>query len=199
MGNHLRFVSDGAEVAWPDYTDALDHGLELGFLLVRPLRDATPEEALAAVGGFVVFNDFSARDVQAPEMRGGFGPRKSKHFCNAISAVVASADEVLPRLGEMRGRVVINGRTVAECSSANPRFSPGEALAHASRGEPLQPGEFFATGTWPNGSGLENGHWPRPGDTIRLEIAGVGALTNTVAPRQADPARLHRDRPTPIV
>ncbi|MCJ2103515.1 fumarylacetoacetate hydrolase family protein [Methylobacterium sp. E-046] len=183
MGNHLAFVADGAEIVWPSYTDALDYELELGFFLCRPLLNATPEEAMTAIGGFAVFNDFSARDVQAPEMRSGFGPQKSKHFCNAISSIVVSADEVIDRFDNLRGRVILNEQTVAECASAGARFSLGESLAHVSREERLYAGEFFGTGTWPNGSGLENGHWLKPGDTIRIEIDGVGSLTNKVVQR----------------
>jgi hypothetical protein len=44
MGNHLRFVPDGAEIPWPNYTDALDYELELGFFLSKPLLDATPKK-----------------------------------------------------------------------------------------------------------------------------------------------------------
>jgi 2-keto-4-pentenoate hydratase/2-oxohepta-3-ene-1,7-dioic acid hydratase in catechol pathway len=196
MGNHLRFVTEGAEIAWPSYTNALDYELELGFVLARPIRDATPEQAMAAIGGFVVFNDFSARDVQNAEMSSGFGPQKAKHFCNAISAVLVTADEILPHIDNLSGRVVINDRIVAECRSRNMQFTIGEALAHASADEELEPGEFFGTGTWPNGSGMENGTWLQPGDVIRLEIDGVGTLTNTIgqrAPKRKPAGSANRD------
>jgi 2-keto-4-pentenoate hydratase/2-oxohepta-3-ene-1,7-dioic acid hydratase in catechol pathway len=97
MGNHLTFATDGEAVAVPPYVRALDYELELGFVLAHPLRDAAPETAEAAIGGFVVLNDFSARDVQIAEMASGFGPQKSKHFRSAISKVVVTADEILPR------------------------------------------------------------------------------------------------------
>jgi 2-keto-4-pentenoate hydratase/2-oxohepta-3-ene-1,7-dioic acid hydratase in catechol pathway len=181
MGNYLAFVADGSQIRWPAYAQVLDYELELGFVLTKPLVDANPAEAEAAIGGFVVFNDWSARDVQRAEMDSGFGPQKAKHFCNAMSAVLVSADEILPRWQSLSGRVRINGRTVAEVSTAGPRYSLGEALAHASRGETLHPGEFFATGTLPGGSGMENGHYPAPGDTVELELDGVGRLSNRVS------------------
>jgi 2-keto-4-pentenoate hydratase/2-oxohepta-3-ene-1,7-dioic acid hydratase in catechol pathway len=62
-----------------------------------------------------------------------------------------------------------------------PYFTLGQALAHVSRSEQLLPGEFFATGTWPNGSGLENGHWLKRGDSVQLTIAGVGTVENVIA------------------
>lgn len=180
MGNHLNFVTEGATIVWPGYTRALDYELELGFVITRPLLNATPQEATEAIGGFVVFNDFSARDAQRAEMASGFGPQKSKHFCNAISSTVVTADEVLPHLGKLAGEVVIDGKTVAHCSDQGARWTLGEALAHVSSDEQLCPGEFFATGTWPNGSGLENGHWLEPGASITLRIDRVGSLTNRV-------------------
>jgi hypothetical protein len=84
---------------------------------------------------------------------------------------------------KLRGRVRINRNIVAECSAENPQFNLDEAIAHMSRGGQLLPGEFFGTGTWPNGSGMENGHWLRPGHTIRLEIDGIGSISNKIGER----------------
>ena len=111
MGNHLSFLPSEAVVPWPRYTQALDYELELGVVLVRPLFNATPEEAEQAIGGFTVFNDFSARDVQLAEMRSGFGPCKAKHFANVISDVVVTADAVMAMVYSRKARVRINGKT----------------------------------------------------------------------------------------
>lgn len=181
MGNHLTIATDGAAIAIPPYTRALDYELELGFVLAHPLRDAAPEEAEAAIGGFVVLNDFSARDVQAAEMASGFGPQKAKHFASAISSVVVTTDEILPRWRELTGTVRLNGTLIAEPRTADARWSLGEVLAHASRGEQLHAGELFATGTLPGGSGIETGHLLQSGDTIELAIEGIGSLTNRIA------------------
>ena len=180
MGNHLAFAGDGDAIAIPSYTQALDYELELGFVLARPLFNASADEAEAAIGGFVVVNDFSARDVQHDEMRSGFGPQKAKHFRNGISSVVVSADEILPRWRDLRGSVRINGTLVAEPSSAGPRWSLGEALAHVSRSERLHPGELFATGTLPGGCGIETGRLLAAGDMIDIGLDGVGTLRNLI-------------------
>jgi len=180
FGNHLTFVADGEDVAMPPYTHALDYELELGFVLAHPLLDATPEEAERAIGGFVVLNDFSARDVQLQEMRSGFGPQKGKHFASAMSAIVVSADEIAPRWRNLKGSVRLNGETVAECSCADAHFSLGEVLAHASRGERLYPGELLGSGTLPRGSGIECSRLLARGDTIHLAIEGIGTLTNRI-------------------
>ncbi|MFA6140083.1 MAG: fumarylacetoacetate hydrolase family protein [Hyphomicrobium sp.] len=180
MGNHLTFAADGEDIAMPRYTRALDYELEVGFVLARPLHDAGPVSAEAAIGGFVVLNDFSARDVQLEEMRSGFGPQKAKHFRSAMSAVVVSADEILPRWPELQGSVRHNGALMCECAAADARWSLGEMLAHASRSEQLFPGELFGTGTLPGGSGIEHGRLLERGDTITLAIDGIGTLTNRI-------------------
>ncbi|MEM6543807.1 MAG: fumarylacetoacetate hydrolase family protein, partial [Pseudomonadota bacterium] len=142
---------------------------------------ASPREAQAAVGGFFVLNDFSARDVQKDEMESGFGPQKAKHFCSTVSATVLSADQVWPNFDNLGGSVSINDREVATCSAAGPQHSVAEAIAFASKGEQLHPGEVFATGTLPGGSGMESGHWLEDGDKLQLAIDGIGTVENTVA------------------
>jgi 2-keto-4-pentenoate hydratase/2-oxohepta-3-ene-1,7-dioic acid hydratase in catechol pathway len=180
LGNHLNFITSNGEVAFPSYSRALDYELELGALITRPLKNATPAEALSAIGGFVVFNDFSARDVQLPEMKSGFGPSKAKHFINAVSDVIVSADNILPHLESLQAEVRINGKCIVRTSSAGMHHGLGQAIAYASLDEQLYPGEFFATGTLPGGSGMENGHWLKRGDTIELWIDLIGTLSNTI-------------------
>jgi len=180
MGNHLAFCGDGDEVAVPAYAGSLDYELELGFVLGRALFNARAEDADAAIGGFVVINDFSARDVQRDEMASGFGPQKAKHFRNGMSAVVVSADEILPRWRDLKGRVRLNGEIVTETTTAGTRWSLGEVLAHASRSERLYPGELFATGTLPGGSGIEAGRLLGPGDIVEIAIEGIGRLRNVI-------------------
>lgn len=180
MGNHLAFAGDGGTIAIPSYADDIDYELELGFVLKRALFNASVEDAEAAIGGFIVINDFTARSVQRDEMRSGFGPQKSKHFANGLSGVVVSADEILPRWTSLKGSVRINGNLVAEPSCAGPQWTLGEALAHVSRSERLYPGELFATGTLPGGSGIETGRLLAAGDTIEIAIDGVGSLRNTI-------------------
>ncbi|MDF2584444.1 MAG: fumarylacetoacetase [Mycobacterium sp.] len=180
MSNAMTFVPSGTPIAAPSYTRALDYELEIGFVLARGLFNASPAEALDAIGAFVVLNDLSARDVQRAEMDSGFGPQKAKHFINSLSEVAVTADEILPRIDDLHGTVTINGVTVATVSSAGMQHTLGEVLAHASRSEHLRPGELFGTGTLPGGSGMETGHWLRPGDTVQLHIDGIGNIEHTI-------------------
>ena len=180
MSNALTFVPSGTALAAPSYAKALDYELEIGFVLARGLFDATADEALDAIGAFVVLNDFSARDVQRSEMDSGFGPQKSKHFATSLSEVAVTADEILPTIDSLRGTVTIDGTIVSTVSSAGMQHTIGEVLAHASRSETLRPGELFATGTLPGGSGMETGHWLTPGSTVELAIDGIGSISHVI-------------------
>lgn len=181
LSNHLNFGVSGDDIAWPSYTKALDYELELGAVITKPLFNATADEAIAAIGGFVVLNDVSARDVQKTEMDSGFGPQKAKHFFSTISPVVATADDILPYIDDLDASVSINGAEVAQCHSGGMKFSLGEAIAFASKDEQLHPGEFFGSGTLPGGGGMENGHWLKPGDKVTLKIDRIGEVTNIIS------------------
>ena len=185
VGNHTAFLADGDTMPWPSHTGHLDYELELGFVLAAPVADATLQEGEAAIGGFFLVNDWSARDVQAAEYRHGiFGPVvKAKTFNNSMGAVVVTADELLDRAANLRGTVRVNGEVWSETSTAGAAHSLGALVVQASAGERLAPGDVFATGTLPGGSGLELDRWIQPGDVVELELEHLGTLTNTIGAR----------------
>lgn len=187
VGNHRSLVPDGATVRWPAFSGVLDFELEIGVVIGRPVRDCTAEEGRRAIAGLCIVNDWSARDTQWDDTSNGTfgGVVKAKTFAGAMSAVVVSADEILPRWQSLRGRAAVNGEVWCEGATAGPTFDLGEAVAYAAMGETLLPGDLLSTGTLPGCCGLEIGRFIAPGDTVRLEIDGLGSLTNTVSQRGA--------------
>jgi 2-keto-4-pentenoate hydratase/2-oxohepta-3-ene-1,7-dioic acid hydratase in catechol pathway len=183
VANHTALLGDGEEMWWPSHTEYLDFELELAFVLVKPLADATPSEAAAAVGGWFVLNDWSARDVQAEDLRENpFGPVvKSKTFANSIGADVLSAD-ALPDWQAATGRVRVDGEVWCEGTTAGAAHDVGAMLAYASAGERLEPGDVISTGTMPGCCGLEIDRWIQPGQTVELEIDGIGTVSNRIDP-----------------
>jgi 2-keto-4-pentenoate hydratase/2-oxohepta-3-ene-1,7-dioic acid hydratase in catechol pathway len=181
VANHTAVLADGDDMWWPSHTKFLDFELELACVLAKPLVDATPEEALEAVGGWFVLNDWSARDVQADDARRNiFGPVvKSKTFANSIGYDIVTADAV-PDWTAMRGRVRVDGELWCEGTTANPQHSLGAMLAYASAGEKLDAGDVISTGTMPGCCGLELDRWINPGQSVELEIDGIGTLTNRI-------------------
>lgn len=181
FGNHLNFYPDGAVIPWPTYTQALDYELELGIVIAKQGRDLSEREALDHVGGFVIFNDWSARDVQSEEMASGFGPQKAKNFANSLGNIVVTADEMLPLLDTgLKGRVYVNGELRSESSTAEAQHSIARTVSFASLGETIYPGELMGSGTLPGSCGLEIGRFLSPGDTVRLELENLGELINQV-------------------
>ena len=171
-----------AEVPWPSYTERLDFELEFGCYIGRPGKDIAKEKAREHIFGYTIFNDFSARDEQAKEMAGQLGPGKGKDFDNgnAMGPCLVTADEIGdPYRLEMSVRV--NGEEWGRGNSRDMRWKFEDCIAHASRSETLHPGEFFGSGTVGDGCGLEQTRFLKPGDSVELEVEGIGVLRNRVA------------------
>src|SRR5579862_2869404 len=188
-GNRMSVIGDGASVTIPRYTKAFDWELEFGIFLCRSGRNIAREEARNFIGGFTIFNDFSARDIQKQEMGGRLGPAKGKDFDggNAIGPVLATPDEI-PNPYNLAMRARINGQEVSYGHTKGMRWTFEELIAYVSRDETLYPGEFFGsgTGTVPESGasrcccGLEMGRFLKPGDTVELEVERIGKLTTRV-------------------
>ena len=175
-------IGPEAEIPWPAWTDHLDHELELAAVIGPwPVRDVKAADAGAAIFGWTIWNDMSARDVQARELPIGMGPGKAKDWdgSNVLGPCIVTADE-LDAAG-VRMAVRVNGETWGEASSADMHHSFGDLIAYASRSQTLYPGEVIGSGTAPGGSGIELDRRLAPGDVIELEIEGIGILSNTIA------------------
>jgi len=176
--NPLAVIGHEQEVAWPNYTDYMDYELELGLVIGKCGRNLSPQEALSHLFGVTILNDFSARDVQGPEMSSGFGPSKGKDFATAIGPWITTCDEVDIAHLDMMARV--NGEEWSRGSSATMTWKVEELIAYASRGETIWPGELLGSGTVGTGSGAEHGKKLHSGDVIELEVQGIGVLRNRI-------------------
>ena len=177
-GNASTLIAHEQEVPWPNYTGRMDYELELGFVIGKSGRNLSPEEALEHLFGVTIFNDFSARDIQGPEMASGFGPAKGKDFASALGPWITTRDELDLKHLAMVARV--NGEEWSRGSSANMTWSIEELIAYASKGETIQPGELLGSGTVGSGSGAELGRMLQPGDVVELEVQGIGILRNRI-------------------
>ena len=170
------------EIPWPSWTERLDHELELAAIIgPEAVRDLEPEAASAAIFGWTIWNDMSARDVQARELPIGMGPGKAKDWdgSNVLGPCIVTADEL--DASNLRMTVRINGETWGESSSGAMHHQFGDLIAYASRSQTLHPGEVIGSGTAPGGSGIELDRWLAPGDVVEMDIEGIGVLRNTIA------------------
>src|SRR5438094_7614600 len=133
------------------------------------------------IGGFTVMNDWSARDLQAAEMKVGLGPAKGKDFATSLGPIVVTPDEFDGRSGTMLARV--NGEERSRGELADMYHSWDAILSDAARNTKLRPGDVLGSGTVGTGCILEHGdeRWLQPGDVVELEVEGIGALRNSVA------------------
>ncbi|MEK7742907.1 MAG: fumarylacetoacetate hydrolase family protein, partial [Elusimicrobiota bacterium] len=83
-GNPREVYGPEEVIPWPSYTRRLDFECEIACVVGREGRDLTPEQAASHLFGYMIFNDFSARDIQKKEMTNRMGPAKSKDFANAF-------------------------------------------------------------------------------------------------------------------
>ncbi len=185
FGSATTFVADGEPVRFPAASAFRDFELELGAIVTRPWDAAAQGAPTAAdvIGAFTVINDFSARDLQfQDERRGPFGGViKAKSFATGMAPVVVSADEILPHWDAVTGRVAVNGEVWCEGTTAGGLFSLDEVVAQIAADEVLVPGEVISLGTLAGCCGLELDRFLQPGDSVRLELDGIGSLTNVVA------------------
>ena len=167
-------------ILWPSYTEKLDFELEFAACIGRYGVNIPVEKAEEHIFGYTIFNDISARDIQAEEMTLHHGPAKGKSFrnSNVMGPCLVTADELDPSHLRMIAR--INGEVWSDGNSSTMNFSFPQLVSYLSTDDPLYPGEFIGSGTVGFGSGVELNRWIKPGDVIELEVEGIGILRNRV-------------------
>ena len=184
-GNPDTVIGPGDTVRWPAYTEKLDYELELCAVIGKRGRGIGEEEASSHIAGYMIFNDWSARDIQFREMKVGLGPALGKDFATSLGPCLVTPDEVDIYAAQMQARV--NGEAWSSGTLGTMRFDFPQIISHLSRGQTLQPGDVLGSGTVCRGCGLELGRWIQPGDVVELEVEGIGILQNPVA-KPRDPA-----------
>ena len=170
-------------IVYPEHlTTELDHELELAVVMAKGGSFIDEEEAASFIGGFLIFNDITARDIQRREMRSGvFSFCKSiETFC-PLGPWIVTPDEVGdPSALNMRLRV--NGEVRQESYSGKMSVTIPELIAHHS---PLvySPGDVLTTGTVSGVAGFKDDAekwYLRPGDVVECEIDRIGTMSNPV-------------------
>jgi fumarylacetoacetate (FAA) hydrolase len=169
--NPAAVYGPGDDIRYPEGTSELDYELEIAAVIGK-------DEDIA---GFMVMNDFSARDIQRKEMRVGLGPAKAKDFATSFGPVLVTPDEFDGTSAVMTARV--NGEERSRGNLADMHYSWRQILDRASRNTQLRPGDVIGSGTVGSGSILEHndGRWLTRGDVVELEIEGLGTLRNRIA------------------
>lgn len=170
-------------VVYPDHlTSELDYELELAVVIGKAGKHFGPDEAVDYIGGFVIFNDVTARDIQREEMKSGVFS-----FCKAIDTFcpvgpwIVTPDEVGdPQDLAMELRV--NGEPRQQSHSGRMSVTIPEIIAHYSA-MGYSPGDIVSTGTVSGVAAFRadaEDYFLKPGDVMECEIENIGILRNPV-------------------
>ena len=176
-------VGPDEPVIYPEHlTEELDYELELAVVISRPGKWFSPEEAADYIGGYVIFNDITARDIQRREMRSGVFS-----FCKAIDTFcplgpwIVTPDEI-PDPHDLAMTLRVNGADRQVSHSSRMSVTIPEILSHYSA-LGYSAGDVVSTGTVAGVAGFSPDAaslYLRPGDVMEAEIEGIGLLRNPV-------------------
>ncbi|MCU1360031.1 MAG: putative Fumarylacetoacetate hydrolase [Ilumatobacteraceae bacterium] len=191
--NANSVVGDGALVEVPGNTAQMDFELGVAVVVGEGGRDLDPIEALDHIAGYMLMNDWSARDLQRREMKTApIGPSKGKDFATSMGPCLVTPDELGDRRQGARLdlplRAYVNGVQYSTGNLADMYWNFGQMLSYASRAVTLKPGDVLCSGTCDTGCilelstvhGVDQYPWLAEGDEVTLEADVLGRLTNRV-------------------
>jgi 2-keto-4-pentenoate hydratase/2-oxohepta-3-ene-1,7-dioic acid hydratase in catechol pathway len=186
LQNVDAIVGPDEPVIYPDHlTKELDYELELAVVIKQAGRDFGPEEAADYIGGYLIFNDITARDIQRREMESGvFSFCKAIHTFCPLGPWIVLPDEV-PDPHDLAMELRVNGKVAQESHSSRMSVTIPEIISHYS---PMgySAGDVLSTGTVSGVAGFREDAedwYLKPGDLMEGEIERLGVLRNPVISR----------------
>jgi 2-keto-4-pentenoate hydratase/2-oxohepta-3-ene-1,7-dioic acid hydratase in catechol pathway len=182
-----RTIADpGAAIKASHYAKELDWEIELAAVIGRPAKDVTKEKALSYVAGYMVSNDFSARDRgrrPGVEATSFFKMDWTKHksfdgSCPIGPWIVPASDIADPQ--NLKLKLWVNGTLKQDSNTSRMLFTLAEQIEQLSINMTLHPGDLILTGT-PSGVGAESGEFLKAGDEVKVWIEGIGEFSNRIA------------------
>ena len=172
-------LAHGAPLRVPSISSKLDYEAELAVVIGRRARFVTEADALAHVFGYACFNDATLRDYQRKTTQWTIG--KNFDATGGFGPCLVTADELPPGCVGLHIESRLNGQVMQSASTADMVFGVARTIALLSECMTLEPGDVIVTGT-PAGVGYARTPpvWMKAGDTIEIEIEGVGLLSNRV-------------------
>ncbi|MES1226676.1 MAG: fumarylacetoacetate hydrolase family protein [Bacteroidota bacterium] len=207
--NHHSIQGPGNVNCMPDHFEKLDFELEAAIVICKQGRNIRAADADEYIGGLMIMNDLSARQLQLEEMKLNLGPAKGKDFATTIGPWMVTPDELesfetatkenhTGKSWNLRMQCFVNGKQVSDGNLSDMDWTFAELIERASYGADLFPGDIIGSGTVGTGCFLElNGtgrlndpnyseQWLQPGDTVEMEIDGLGTLSNTIVEEEDD-------------
>ncbi len=166
----------------PSCAKQIDWEIELGAVIGRPTRNATLANAMDCIAGYTICNDLSARDLGRradwPQFASDWFGQKMFDRSMGLGPWITPAKQVADPY-KMTMKLWVNDQLMQNSVAGQMVFNIAEQIEYISRRLTLQPGDVIATGT-PAGVGRPRGIFLKPGDTVKLEIGGIGAMESKV-------------------
>jgi 2-keto-4-pentenoate hydratase/2-oxohepta-3-ene-1,7-dioic acid hydratase in catechol pathway len=173
-------IGHGDAIVLPAVSHEVDYEAELVVAIGRGGRHIPRQRALEHVGGYSVGHDVSARDWQLKKPGKQWMAGKTFDTFAPVGPVLVSPDEV-PDPHKLGIRLRLNGQTMQDSSTSQLIFGVHDLIAYLSQVFTLEPGDLIFTGTPPGvGMARKPPVWLKPGDTVEVEIDGLGTLRNHV-------------------
>ena len=164
--NMNAIVGDGETVPWPAYTSRLD---------IEPELAVVYGNAKQPVAGYCIFNDISARDVQATEFVGGFCLTKDMAKGNQLGPYLVTPDDVRDPYN-LKVTVLVNGQVKYQGSTSEISHKAEDVFAWLGFIAPLKPGSVMGFGTIPDCTGCDHDDFIDPGAEIQITFERLGTL-----------------------
>jgi 2-keto-4-pentenoate hydratase/2-oxohepta-3-ene-1,7-dioic acid hydratase in catechol pathway len=167
------------EIEWPgELTEQVDWEVELAVVIGRRIRRADRREALGAIFGYTAANDVSARDLQFADQQ-WVRAKSIDGFCPVGPVIVTPEEFGDPQDKRLVARV--NGETMQDSTTAEMIFGVADIVSFLSHACTLEPGDLILTGTpWGVGGFRDPPVFLEPGDTVEIEVEGIGVLANDI-------------------
>jgi len=158
----------------------VDFECELAVVIGKRAKNVPRAHAHEYILGYTCANDVSARDWQKEGGGSQWCRGKSFDTFAPLGPALVTADEIT-NPHDLRIRTIVSGETLQDCSTSDMIFDIPTLIEFLSGSTTLLPGTVILTGT-PHGVGMARNppRWLRPGDTVTIDIEGIGALTNPV-------------------
>ncbi|MEG0188816.1 fumarylacetoacetate hydrolase family protein [Algoriella sp.] len=203
FSNHQAIQGPGKIFAMEKHFNRMDFELEVAIVIKKEGMNINAENADEYIGGFMILNDLSARELQMEEMKLNLGPAKGKDFASMFGPYLVTPKEletykVEPKAGhigncyDLEMTCSVNGTEVSKGNFKDMHWTFAEIIERVSYGVKLFPGDIIGSGTVGTGCFLElNGtgkrekstyeeQWLQPEDIVEMSVTGLGKLINSV-------------------
>ena len=172
-------IASGDPILHPGHGHQVDFEVELAVVIGKPVKRDTPEEqVMACVAGYTILNDVTARDVLSKDQQMTLG--KNYDTFAPMGPLLVTADELVSP-EDTKLMAMVNNKMMQDGTTRDWIFPLRKLLSGLSRVMTLEPGDVVSTGT-PAGAGAfrKPQSFLKPGDTVTLEVQGIGQLENPV-------------------